>query len=129
MTLFSQYFKKQVGQIGSGLRAGLVLKHSALKRGVLLVGLLAFGSFAASAEHVKVIHQGGEETIRGIDLKTMKVCELKQRIASLLGLKIREFDLIGGSSKLSPGKTLKEDRVFNGKRLKVKPAKSSYQCR
>ncbi len=103
---------------------GVTLKHL-----VICFGLTAFWTSSVSAEYVKVVHPDGVEDIRGIDLKTMKVCELKQRIARLLNLKIREFDLIGGGNKLKPGKTLKDDRVFNGKRLTVKPAKSSYQCR
>ena len=103
---------------------GVMLKHF-----IVCLGFVALWTSSVSAEYVKVVHPDGVEDIRGIDLKTMKVCELKQRIARLLSLKIREFDLIGGGNKLKPGKTLKDDRVFNGKRLTVKPAKSSYQCR
>ncbi len=100
-----------------------------MKRLILAVMLAGLGLGQASAsDYVFVKHGSERHQIRNVDMETMSVCSLMQRVASRLGLEMRKFHLTQGGGPLNEGKTLSSVHLSRGSVLQIKEVRSSNQC-
>jgi hypothetical protein len=98
----------------------------------LVIGLTVaavLSGAAVASDRIKVVYGSGQEDFTVDDRKTTSVCALKKMVADKYDLKLKEFDLIRGSSnKLNEDKTLHAAGVWGSTKVYVKIVNYSYQC-